>query len=206
MTELDIGFLLDYPTTERTPVILKEEALLLYALCVVISPRVVVEIGSWSGASARCCLEARPDVFVAVEPRPQPGLEKVLEGYNAVAKVKLVHKRGEDVLREDIGSAANLVFLDASHVYQSNVAIIDRCLSEGIVERGTYIVQHDTGRYPSCWIEKEGFEDVRDNDGYHQPGEVLTKEFLRKTFPSWQHIDFVSNRAFRDGVTVYRVQ
>ncbi len=195
---------LSHLESESDPSVQPDEALLLYSMVKVMSPKTIVEFGFLNGYSARNFLKAMPAdcKLYSFDPKPLPG---TVAQFLHDTRFKFLQKKGEDFFHSDIDNALiDMAFIDASHEFESNVKIFSRIkkyLSDNCV-----VAVHDTGLFNKDFMDGEwnipGSFYVGENGFAHQPQERLFVNYLKRKNPKFGQIHFHSMNVRRKGLTI----
>ncbi len=185
----------------------QDEALLLYAMVKVLHPRTIVEFGFAGGYSAHNFLSAMPDDCRLFSFDPS---DKALQASRAIEdhRFQFLHKPGEAVMYEDIGeNLVDFVFIDASHDFDSNVAIFQKIKDWLALE--CLIIIHDTGLYNTDFMQGNiwdipGSYLVGEKGYAHRPGERQFVNYLKTSCPEFDQIHFHSMNVGRMGLTALK--
>lgn len=194
-----------YPHSKYAGPILRDEALLLYAFVNVVRPRHILEIGAHMGHSTRCLLKTKPETMTTVDIEITNELKELVKEF---PELNVINKSQTDISVEDLPNPTmDLCFLDASHELELNVVTLHKLLDQKILNDGAYLIQHDTGTI----IKYNKHNKDAELHVKHQPGEWEFRNYIAKTFPSWQMLDvFMTNSIYRsedqrDGMTIYKL-
>ena len=213
MSKYNLDFLESYNETTLGP-IQKGEALFLYGLCEMVSPQIVLEIGSLIGQSLKVWTECRVPVIYAVDVIVSREVKAIAENYMARNKDAYVFLHSQDMKEpiEFTRGVPGLVFVDASHRLEDNQAVVNNL--RPVLKPGALVVFHDTGH----WHDKDmtpdrhdfierfgGYYDTEIEAWVHHPGEKETIEWISKN-TAWERVDLWTTAVARYGMTIFQVK
>jgi len=160
------------------------------------------------GQSLRVWINAGVPFIYAVDAKISDDVKELQrgQGTNGMLCFEQDMKQPIDFVR----GIPDLVFVDASHVFEDNVAVVKNLLP--VLKPGALVVFHDTGHWHDkdmnedrCWFIREygGYQDANAN-WIHHPGEKETIEWVSKNTP-WQRIDLWTTEVARYGLTIFQV-
>jgi len=182
----------------------RDEADFLFGLCRMIRAEHVLEFGVQNAHSTLVWLEAGCQVTSIDLVISNTARQLVKDGH----ALTLIEGDMQEVTIPDLGKY-DIVFLDAGHIAPVNCATLQKIAP--LLKHGCIIAQHDTGSWPIELMEQRHFDMVKDQRlgarakyVYHQLGEILTRTWIKNTFPTWQVFDLGTHKTIRCGITLYK--
>jgi hypothetical protein len=200
---MNYDFLKAYPEDAMGPV-QQSEALLLYALTVVVRPKLVLELGSQHGQSTRCFLEAGAERVIAVDIAITPELRRLTVDF---AALKIVPGSQESFSLECLNDMSiDLLFIDASHNFELDCRTFQRLQSH--FSPGATIVVHDTGQWAKRFMRQHHFDHVArfgkdlGDTCVHQPDVMRFVSWLKDQ--GMDCISLASENCLRHGLSLFQ--
>ena len=183
----------------------KDEALFLYALVKTVDPQTIVEFGFLVGDSAINFIKAMsPDAKLYSYDISNTSMQHAKRIYDK--RFKFILKSQTDFESLDIDNRlVDLVFFDASHDFNLNVAAFERL--RGSLSERALIVVHDTGAW---YGDLKGFKTPEGFflggstcGGYvHRPDERRFVNHIKANMKDFDQIHIHSTSKFRHGLTI----
>jgi len=146
----DLAHLTQSPDQDVMGPIQDDEALLLFAICRVVSASRIAEFGALAGYSAANFLAAvagAPDAMVYSVDQNKP--------LRLGPKHIPIGKLAKDVQPEDFNCLPlDLVFFDC-HDFREQLTAFNRLATAGVISKSTIIAVHDTGPHPAPLVLHE---------------------------------------------------
>jgi predicted O-methyltransferase YrrM len=208
MSQYNTNFLHPFNETTLGP-IQGDEALFLYSLCQMVKPQVVLEVGCLIGQSLRVWINAGVSFIYAVDAKISDAVKELQrgQGTNGMLCFEQDMKQPIDFIR----GIPDLVFVDASHKLEDNIAVVQNLLP--VLKPGALVIFHDTGHWNEKDMTEHRREFIRNFGGYkdeetglyiHHPGEKSTIKWISEN-TNWQRIDFWTTEVARYGMTIFQV-
>jgi hypothetical protein len=183
----------------------RDEALLLYALVKTVDPKTIVEFGFFRGHSANNFLRAISSDARLFSYDISEASRKLAMKIND-KRFKFIFKSQTEFEPSDVDNRLiDLVFFDAAHDFQLNVATFEKLM--GSLSERALMVVHDTGAWygdlKGLKTPQGHFTNGSASSGYiHQPGERAFVNYLKENTKDFDQIHLHSTSTFRHGLTV----
>jgi len=183
----------------------RDETLLLFALVKTVDPKTIVEFGFLAGHSAKNFLRAMSSDAKLFSYDVSDASRKLAMKIND-KRFKFIFKSQTEFEPSDVDNQLiDLVFFDAAHDFQLNVATFEKLM--GSLSERALIVVHDTG----AWYGN--FKGLETPQGYflngsassayiHQPGERAFVNQIRENMKDFDQIHLHCTSKFRHGLTM----
>ena len=180
------------------------DALLMYAIVQMISPKTIVEFGFYRGYSAVNFLKAMPTDCKLFSFDPDIDARDSAQNITD-PRFKFIHKKGESFEGADInGELIDVLFFDTNHKFLTNINIfrkVEKSLSDHCI-----LLVHDTGLFNKefmlpPWSVPGSFY-VTEKGYAHQPQERLFVNYLKDKYPEFSQIHLHTERVGRMGMTL----
>lgn len=209
MTPYNTQFLSTYNDYTLGP-IQQDEALFLYALCKMVRPQIVLEIGCLIGQSLRVWINAGVPFIYAVDAVISDEVKELRRGQGSNGMMCLEQDMCEPI--DFVRGIPDLVFIDASHVFEHNKAVVNSLVN--VLGSGALVIFHDTGHWRGLHVTKDmqwfldtygGYWDEELMAHVHHPGEKETIAWISKN-TKWERIDLWTTEVARYGLTIFQVK
>lgn len=186
-----------------------DEALFLYGLCKMVRPQIVLEIGCLIGQSLRVWINAGVPFVYAVDAKISDEVKQLRHEQGSNGMMLIEQDMCEPI--EFIRGIPDLVFIDASHVFEHNKAVVKNLVN--VLGSGALVIFHDTGHWKQEHITPERQWFLNEYGGKwneqlqaweHHPGEKETIVWVSKN-TNWQRIDLWATEVARYGMTIFQV-
>lgn len=186
-----------------------DEALFLYGLCKMVRPQIVLEIGCLIGQSLRVWINAGVPFIYAVDAKISEEVKQLRKEQGSNGMMLFEQDMCDPI--DFVRGVPDLVFIDASHVFEHNKAVVNNLLP--VLQPGALVIFHDTGHWKPEHItpERQWFLDNYGGEWYqklqawaHHPGEKATIGWVSNN-TNWQRIDLWTTEVARYGLTVFQV-
>jgi Methyltransferase domain len=209
----DLSHLAIFPEGESLGPLQREEALLLFGMCRVLRPAVIVEFGFLRGFSALNFLQAMPaDSFLASYDVSEASEEIARSLFDVWPNFRFFRKSQIDFDPADLEHRLiDLCLIDASHDFELNVQTFDK-VYRSLAPSGLVFI-HDTG----VWSKKCLGSDHKACIAHADPGFWLTEDLyvprpeevrfvnhLADHFPDLSVLHLHSKSTLRHGLTVFQ--
>ena len=208
MNDFNLNFLHTYNETTLGP-IQKSEALFLYGLCQMVKPQIVLEIGCLIGQSLRVWINAGVPFIYAVDAVISKEVKELRRGQGSNGMMCIEQDMKQPI--EFTRGIPDLVFIDASHELDDNIAVVTNLLPA--LRPGALIAFHDTGHWKQEDITEDrqwflnkygGYYDTEIEAWVHHPSEKETIDWVSKN-TNLKRIDLWTTEVARYGITLFQV-
>lgn len=202
-----------FPEGEAMGPLQREEALLLFAMCRVLRPAVVVEFGFLRGFSALNFLQALPSESLLASYDISDNSRDIAKTlFDVWPNFRFHHKSQTDFHPGDIDNRPiDLCLIDASHDFDLNVKTFENIYPS--LGPSALVFVHDTGLWHKKYLQSDHQGHITHvNSGVWltedlylpRPEEVKFVHYVAACFPDLQILHLHSESTLRHGLTVFQ--